>query len=337
MNAARLLSPLLAVACLAGCDRSAEPLVLNGVTMGTTWEVKIADPPATVTAEALQRGILDILDRIDRTMSTYRPDSELSRLNAGASGEWLAVSPDLNEVLSAALAISDRTGGRFDVTVGPIVNLWGFGPDRRPRKVPTDAEREAALAQSGYRKLELDPAGRARKQAPALFIDLNGIAPGYAVDRIAAYLAGRGCTNFLVELGGEIAARGTGPEETGWRIGIERPAAGERAVQRIVPLRNAGLSSSGDYRDFFEEDGVRYGHTIDPATGRPVAHGLAAVTVVDESTMRADALATALMVMGPESGLDFAERERIPALFIIRTGTGFAERMSGPMRDLQRE
>jgi thiamine biosynthesis lipoprotein len=337
LNAARLQSALLftAILSLAGCARPVpEPLVLSGVTMGTTWEVKIADVPAR-PAEELQRGILRILDGIDQSMSTYRPDSELSRLNAGPAGEWFEVSKELYEVLAAARAVSESSGGGFDVTVGPVVNLWGFGPDRRPRKVPSDAERQAALGRSGYAKLELDPAApRARKQVPDLFIDLNGIAPGFAVDRIATFLSDAGQRNFLVELGGEVAARGPGLEKQGWRIGIERPVPGSRAVERVVHLRDAGLSTSGDYRDFFEDNGVRYGHTIDPATGTPVSHGLAAVAVIDKSAMRADALATALMVMGPDAGLAFAERGGIPALFIIRAGAGFEERTTGPMRAL---
>lgn len=325
--------------CAAGCARSGpEPLVLSGVTMGTTWEVKIADPPASVSAEVLQRGILGILDEIDRSMSTYRPDSELSRLNADASGDWFGLSNDLRSVLATALAVSAQTDGGFDVTVGPVVNLWGFGPDRRPRQVPSDVERDAALARSGFRNLEIDPAmPRVRKRIPGLFIDLNGIAPGYAIDRIAEYLSGAGCANFLVELGGEIGARGAGLEGRGWRVGIERPAPGSRSVEQVVLLRDAGLSTSGDYRDFFEENGVRYGHTIDPATGKPVSHGLAAVTVVHASAMRADALATALMVLGPEAGRAFAEREGLAALFIIRAGADFEEVPSNPMRPLLAE
>ncbi|HEY7840322.1 MAG TPA: FAD:protein FMN transferase [Gammaproteobacteria bacterium] len=341
MNAARLHPALLlgAILCMTACARSGpEPLVLSGVTMGTTWEVKIADPPASVSPEALQRGILGILDEIDRSMSTYRPDSELSRLNADASGDWFALSDSLHAVLLAALDVSQQTNGAFDVTVGPVVNLWGFGPDRRPRRVPSDAEREAALARSGFRKLEIDPAApRARKQIADLFIDLNGIAPGHAVDRIVEYLSGAGCGNFLVELGGEIGARGTGPGGRDWRVGIERPLPGPRGAERVVLLRNAGLSTSGDYREFFEEGGIRYGHTIDPASGKPVSHGLAAVTVVHASAMRADALATALMVLGPEAGRAFSEREGIAALFIIRDGAGFEELTSPQMRALLNE
>jgi thiamine biosynthesis lipoprotein len=331
----RLLLPLF-ILVAAGCSRTApQPLLLNGLTMGTSWEVKIADVPTPLAPEALQRGILGILDEIDRTLSTYRPDSELSRLNAAAAGTWVELSPTLAEILAAARALSELTGGSFDVAVGPVVNLWGFGPDRRPRRVPTDAEREAALAKSGYAKLELDPAARrARKQIAGLFIDLNGIAPGLAVDRIAGFLAGAGCRNFLVELGGEIRASGAGPHGNGWRIGIERPLADARTVQRVIALRDAGLSTSGDYREFFEAEGVRYGHTIDPATGRPVAHGLASVAVVDPSTMRADALATAFMVLGPERGLALAERAGIPALFIMHTGPGFEELATESMRAL---
>jgi len=303
--------------------------------MGTTWEVKIADAPPPRPAGELQRGIIAILDGIDVSMSTYRPDSAVSTLNNAPAGEWVTPPEDLYSILLSADLFSKLTEGRFDVTVGPIVNLWGFGPDRRPRRVPTDAELEAARARAGYQKLEFDlTTKRVRKQAPGVFIDLNAIAPGYAVDRITAFLVRAGCANFLVELGGEVHARGPGPGNRGWRIGIERPVTGERTVQRIIPLRDAGLSSSGDYRDHFEQGGIRYGHTIDPATGRPVSHDLAAVTVIDVNTMSADALATALMVMGPGAGLAFAEQRDTAALFIIRGGSGFDEVMSKRMKEI---
>jgi thiamine biosynthesis lipoprotein len=327
-----------ALALAAGCSSPTAPLVLSGITMGTTWEVKIADAPLPRPPEELQRGIGAVLDGIDASMSTYRADSAISRLNAAAADAWIELPADLHDILRTARALSEQTGGSFDATVGPVVNLWGFGPDRRPRRVPTDAELAAALSRSGYLKLEIDAAApRVRKLVAELFVDLNAIAPGYAVDRIAAYLAEAGCGNFLVELGGEIHARGPGRDGTGWRIGIERPFTGARGVERVVALRDAGLSTSGDYRDFFEQDGVRYGHTIDPATGRPVTHGLVSVSVVDASTVRADALATALLVLGPERGLAFAERAGIPALLIMQSGGAFEELATPGMRALLTE
>lgn len=331
MKLSRLLARLAVVvfgALPAACsrDQDRQPLELNGLTMGTTYTVKIADVPLPAPRAALYKLVSGTLNDLDERLSTYKENSELSRLNRNSSTDWIAVSPDLLAVLDVAMATSRLSGGAFDVTVGPLVNLWGFGPGGQPRRVPGDREISDALARVGYTRLELDPQRPAvRKSLPGLYVDLSAVASGYAVDTVAERLRGLGARNFMVELGGEIRTMGRNQNDAPWRVGIERPAPEQRDVQRIIELNNAGLATSGDYRNYFEEAGVRYSHTIDPANGRPVRHALASVTVVHDSAAHADALACALLVLGPERGYALAQREKLAALFIIRAANGFEE------------
>lgn len=317
---------------LAGCGSPpSDPVVFDGLTMGTTYTVKVTPPLAADRAQ-LARDIAAILDDVDARMSTYQPDSELSRLNAAATTDPVPVSADLAEVIATALDVSRLSDGAFDITVGPVVNLWGFGPGGRPRQVPDDAELEAARARIGWQRLELDPAAPSlRRGAPEMYLDLSGIAQGFGAGRVARHLEQAGMHNFMVDVSGEIVARGTTPRGEPWRIGIERPVAQQGVVERVVVLRDTAMATSGDYRNYFEEDGVRFSHLIDPATSRPVTHRLASVSVLDPDPTRADALATALMILGPERGWDVALRGNVPALFIMRTDTGFEERWTPPL------
>lgn len=295
--------------------------------MGTLYTVKVVDPPRGADPEALRSGIDGILQQVDARMSTYRPDSELSRFNAARSRDWIGISRELLTVLREAQRVSELTGGAFDVTVGPLVNLWGFGPGGGADVLPSNDAIQAALARVGYRHLHLRDAPPAfRKDPPELYVDLSAIAKGYAVDRVAEFLASQGIGDYMVEVGGEVRARGRNARGTAWRIAIERPSATRRAVQLVVALDDAGIATSGDYRNYFERDGRRYSHTIDPATGRPITHALASVTVIAPSTMHADALATGLMVLGPHKGYELAEHLGLAALFIIKTQDGFTQR-----------
>jgi thiamine biosynthesis lipoprotein len=289
-----------------------------GDTMGTTYTVKAIRVPEEVTVEALKTQVDQLLADINRQMSTYDPASELSRFNRRQTTEWVDASPELLTVLEAAMQVSRLSDGAFDVTVGPLVNLWGFGPQRGDDQVPPDAAVAEALARVGYERVHLRTSpGAIRKERADVYVDLSAIAKGYAVDRIADYLDSRGIVNYLVEIGGELRGRGQNPQSTAWRIAIERPSPGERAIQRIVELADRGIATSGDYRNFFQLDGKRYSHTIDPRTGRPVRHELASVTVLNDSAMEADAMATALLVMGPERGFRLAQQQELAALFIV--------------------
>lgn len=292
--------------------------------MGTAYSVVIVAPVLPVEKQALRQALEALLEQTDREMSTYRADSELMRLNRAASGDWRPVSQPLLRVLQAAQETSRLSDGAFDITIGPLVNLWGFGPGEKKAAAPTSREIDAALERVGYQKLQLDAAASAVKKAPGLFLDLSAIAKGYGVDRIARYLQGLGLANYLVEIGGEIRARGVNSDNVPWRVGIEKPLAGRRAVHRLIELRDAAMATSGNYRNFFEQDGVRYSHAIDPRAGRPTRRRLLSVTVLHPTAMRADAWATALLIAGPEQGFALAEKHGLAAYFLIDAMTGAA-------------
>jgi thiamine biosynthesis lipoprotein len=317
----------LAFTAVAGCDdRGGNSEPLRGQTMGTQYQVQTAcaSPPSDLAAE-----MTVLLDDIEVQMSTYRHDSLLSRLNRAPSGEWLQASSELLDVLEPAQTLSELSGGAFDVTVGPLVNLWGFGPVDAPDAIPSASDIAAARNRVGYQHLELRRPAQLRKQRE-LYIDLSAIAKGYAVDRMAQYLLARGCESFLVEIGGEVRVHGRKSGGAAWRIGVESPdpdaLGGVLRVIRTEQLEGIAMATSGDYRNFLELGGQRFSHTIDPRTGVPVAHRLASVTVLHGSTLWADGFATLLNVMGPTEGFELAEREHLAALFVERTDTGFVER-----------
>ena len=325
---------LIVGGCTAGPD-AAVPLRLSGATMGTTWSVSLGRLPSGMQAEQLQQRLQQRLDRINRLMSTYDPDSELSRFNNQRGTGWFSVSPETAAVVELAQQISVLSNGAFDVTIGPLVDLWGFGPIPRGRQRPSDRQVELARQQTGYRKLQVrrEPAAL-RKRIPELRVDLSAIAKGYAVDQLAELLMTAGVNDLLVEIGGEMRMRGRRPDGTPWRIAIEQPLPGERSVAQVLSLSATGLATSGNYRNFFIEEGQSYAHTIDPNSGRPVRHQLASATVLDPSAARADALATALMVMGEQRAQAFCRRERLAALLLIHQGARIAPVMTDPFRAL---
>lgn len=312
----------LAALLCASCSGAAAPgLAFGGATMGTAYSVVVADPPASMDAAALRAGVEEVLERIEASMSNWRQDSELSRFNRLRSEDWMPVSPALAEVVAAAQEVSRATGGAFDVTVGPLVDLWGFGPRGGVVDVPAPAAVAEARARVGYAQLHVrrDPPAL-RKTLPDLEVDLSAIAKGYGVDAVAAWLRGQGLTDFLVEIGGEVVARGERAGGGPWRVGIERPEPGATRVERVVLLRDQALATSGDYRNYFEIDGTRYAHAIDPASGRPVRHPPAAVSVLAPDCMTADAWATALMVLGRERGVPLARTHGLEVLVVEMRG-----------------
>jgi thiamine biosynthesis lipoprotein len=324
----RICYLLVAALALAGCRAppNDEPVVFDGLTMGTTYTVKVT-PPLPVDRAELAAGIAAVLDEVDGRMSTYKPDSELSRLNTNPGLDWLPISAPLADILGVALDISRLTDGAYDISVGPLVNLWGFGPGDRPRQAPDEATLAATRQRVGYKFIELDAHTPAlRKHAPDLYLDLSSIAQGFGSDAVGKYLSARGMANFMVDVSGEILARGVNAAGQPWHIGIERPVATEGTIERVIVLRDVAMATSGDYRNYFEQDGIRYSHLIDPSTGHPIAHRLASVSVLASTTTRADGMATALMILGPERGYELAMREKMPALFIMRTDSGFEER-----------
>lgn len=331
----RILAILTMLALGACSPDGPQELVLAGNTMGTQFSVRLV--AAVPDAELLEDQIRASLDGVDVMMSTYKPESELSKFNASFSTDWYAVSAEFCASVEQALELSEMTGGAFDITVAPLVNLWGFGPDDMIDEPPADEAIEALLARVGYRHLHADCERLAlRKDLPELMLDMSACGKGLAVDEVAALLNAQGIENYLVEVGGEIRLRGHNVKGELWAIGVERPLTNERKPHTIVHLSDTALATSGDYRNFFEAGGQLYSHTIDTTTGRPVTHTLASVTVIDPSGYRADALATALLVMGPKRGMDFAVREGIAALFLSRDETGITEAGSPALEALRK-
>ena len=301
---------------------------LDGQTMGTTWSARVIAPPGT-DKTAIQAAIQAELDAVVAVFSPWEADSEISRFNAAPAGVW-GLSAAFWSVLDAAMDIADDTNGAVDPTLGALVDLWGFGPPgRRPAEapLPSDAEIETAQALSGWQSLRLNRDARAAMQKGGMALDFSGIAKGHAVDRVSDLLTGMGATSHLIEIGGELRGRGVKPDGEPWWVEIEQPPASP-APRTLMALVDVAMATSGDYRRAFSHDGRRYSHTLDGRTGRPVDNGLASVTVVHPSAMKADAFATALTVMGPVEGPAFAAAYNLAAHFVARTPDGPVELMS---------
>lgn len=303
-------------------------LSLDGETMGTTWSVRLIGPALLGPVEA-RAAIEQELAAVIAAFSPWEADSEISRFNRAEPGLWTA-SETFWAVLDAALDLGDETNGAVDPTLGALVDLWGFGPPG-PRSVllpvPEDEEVEAALAVSGWRRLRLNREARGLIQPGGMRLDFSGIAKGYAVDRVSDRLTAIGATSHLVEIGGELKGRGVKPDAQPWWVEIER-VEGSTEPRTVAALYEIAMATSGDYRRAFEHNGRRYPHTIDGSTGRPVSNALASVTVLHPSAMKADAYATALTVMGPFEGPEYAEAVGLAALFVERTPRGSVERMT---------
>lgn len=306
---------------IAGCNRAPPELAISGPTMGTTYSLKVAAAPDGIDSHALRVATDDVLARIDRSMSGYRSDSEISRFNASTSTDWFEVSADLATVVDCALTVSRESDGAFDITVGPLVAAWGFGAAGEPIDLPDDAKLAETKARVGYQKLQarLNPPAL-KKEDASLILDLNGIAPGYAVDLLAERLQSMHVTNFMIDIGGEVQARGKNAHGQPWRIAVERPIDAEPEPYAIVQLDNAAVTTSGEYRHYYDRDGHRYSHTIDPRTGRPVDHSLASVVVIGPTSMQIDAWATAFNVLGADAGQALATKLGMPVLFIEAQG-----------------
>lgn len=293
---------------------------IMGKTMGPIdYRVVIIKDKQTPPYPELAAAIQSTLDHVNNLMSTYLPDSDVTRFNVSKSTDWQDVDADTALVMQRAIEISELTDGAFDVTVGPAVNLWNFGPVKRHFDIPDDADITAVKAVVGYRKVQvrLDPPAM-RKTLPDVQVDFSAIAKGYAVDRVAMKLKELGCTNFLVEVGGEVVGSGTTEKGTLWRVGVESPKEYTREVEEIALLNNAAMATSGDYRNFETIDGHRYSHSIDPVTCRPSEQLLATACVVADDCMTADAFATAVMVLGYEKGARICDNLKMPFLIIQR-------------------
>ena len=320
---------LSAVASFVGCgERHVKSLhdhiVLHGTTMGTTYCIRYRPRDHFADQNAIHRVIEEELEQINIQMSNYREDSEVSRFNRSESSEWFAVSSETAFVVNLAQEIAKISDGAFDVTVGPVVDLWGFGPSGRHETIPSDDDIKTAMKYVGYENLlvRLSPPAL-RKLIPTLQIDLSAIAKGHGADRVSDLLKRHGIENSFVEIGGEIVVSGYRSGSEPWQIGIESPEDFKRSIAIVVGLSDAALATSGDYRNFFIDSDSRFSHTIDPKTGRPVTHSLASNSVVASTAASADAIATCMMVLGKSDGLRLAEENNWAVLFISRSNKGF--------------
>jgi len=345
MRAAGLVVIVLLTPLALGCAGSPLPgriAEFTGPTMGTTWSVKVVQGDRRLTPDESARidaRIRDDLGRITLLMSTWDAESELSRFNRSATTDPFPVSPETAEVFQWSFEMARVTDGALDVTVAPLLAAWGFGTRPQAGGAPDEETIERLRRETGMHQLELDPDGQwVRKTRPGIQVDFSAIAPGYAADRLAGTLAGVfGLSDFLVDIGGELVARGRNDQGDPWQVAIERPVRQGRPIARIVPLEEAAIATSGDYRNYREVAGQRVTHIVDPRTGRPVQHTLASATVVDEACVRADALATALMVLGPEDAMALSHRLDLAAMLLVRNASGgFDEWLSPRFETLMR-
>ncbi|MBY8141096.1 FAD:protein FMN transferase [Vibrio sp. LQ2] len=318
------LVALASLLLLAGCEQPPQQVHLSGPTMGTSYNIKYLQQDGLPSSDELHKEIDRLLEEVNDQMSTYRKDSELSRFNQYQGIDPFEVSNQTATVVREAIRLNGLTEGALDVTVGPLVNLWGFGPEARPEVVPTDAELAERKANTGIHHLSVD-GNKLSKDLPHLYVDLSTIAKGWGVDVVANYIESQGIHNYMVEVGGEIRLKGLNRDGVPWRIAVEKPTVDERSIQEIIEPGDMAIATSGDYRNYFERDGVRYSHIINPQTGRPIHNRVVSVTVLDKSCMTADGLATGLMVLGDEKGIEIAEQNHIPVFMIVKTDDGFKE------------
>lgn len=307
---------------ISACSQQDKVIALSGNTMGTTYHIKIMPGKKAIDAKALQVRIDKALEEVNDQMSTYRPDSELSRFNQMSSHDTMNVSPDTVKVINEAIKLYKITDGALDITVGPLVNLWGFGPDKRPVTEPTQAEIDKQKARTGIQYIQVDGT-RLGKTHDDLYVDLSSIAKGFGVDKVAALLDEYQPQGYLVEVGGEIRLKGTKGDHQAWRIAVEQPSEEGVAVQQVISPGNMSMATSGDYRNYYEEDGQQFSHLIDPRTGYPIKHRLASVTVLNKDCMVADGYATAMMVLGTQASLALAKRENLAIMLIEKRDDGF--------------
>ena len=326
----------LLLVCVASCSAEPEALI-TGNTMGTTYTVKLpgVEPPML---ERITNEIEQVLADANAAMSTYQPDSVISQFNHSNSTDWFNVPASFAMVADASMQIAELSGGAFDPTVAPMVQRWGFGSSDEQAIPPSPDELQQLKAVTGHRHLEvrLQPPA-VRKSIPQLQLDFSAIAKGYAVDRLAQIVRDAGYTNYLVEIGGELRVSGRNAANNRWKIGVEYPGTDGTSLQSALFLDGGGVASSGDYRNFRNAAGRRYSHIIDPRSGAPVTHHLAAVTVVANNAMYADAWATALMVLGAEQGQQAAAAHSLAAILIEGRENGFAVRRSELFSQLRTE
>ena len=325
------------VLLLAGCDNASTPVapkaaatVLEGKTMGTFWRVSVVGID-NARADQLRQKVQQQLDADDQLLSTWKNDSALMRFNHSSSLTPWPVNEAMADIVTESLRIGYKTQGAMDITVGPLVNLWGFGPDKQPVKTPTQAQIDVAKARTGLAFLSvINRSGRQylQKSIPDLFVDLSTVGEGYAADHLARLMTEEGSSRYLVSVGGALVSRGMNADGQPWRVAIQKPTDRENAVQAIVDINGHGISTSGSYRNYYELDGQRISHVIDPQTGRPITHKLVSVTVIAPTALEADGWDTGLMVLGPQKAQQVVREQGLAVYMIMKEGDGFTTWMS---------
>ncbi len=325
----------------SGCDSATTPAtpastatVLDGKTMGTFWRVSVIGVDEA-KAQALRAKVQAQLDADDRLLSTWKNDSALMRFNHATDTRPWPVSEAMADIVTLSLRIGAKTHGAMDITVGPLVNLWGFGPDKQPVATPDALAIAAAKARTGLQHLQvINQSGRQflQKDIPDLFVDLSTVGEGYAADHLARLMEQEGISRYLVSVGGALVSRGMNGEGKPWRVAIQKPTDQENAVQAIVDINGHGISTSGSYRNYYELDGKRISHVIDPQTGQPITHKLVSVTVIAPTALEADGWDTGLMVLGPEKAQQVVREQGLAVYMIVKEGEGFKTCMSPQFR-----
>ncbi|MFT6389390.1 MAG: thiamine biosynthesis lipoprotein [Cellvibrionaceae bacterium] len=320
------VASVLIVVLVSGCDgseKSLDAIYINGPTMGTSYNITVVSPLGNLDQEQLKRDITLLLKSLNQQMSTYIDDSDIIRFNQKPIGEPHIIKDDFLDVLQLSQRIAKLTEGRFDITIGPLVELWGFGSSKRLQEqlIPSDEDIIKAKSRVGWQYLLINQDDKTIKKASDIWLDVSAVAKGYGVDKIAELLEANQIKNFLVEIGGEMRVKGLNRQQQLWRIGIETPSLLQKRVQQLVQFSNKAIATSGDYRNYFEENGKRFSHAINPTTGRPIRHNIASVSVIAETAAEADALATALTVLGEKAAIELAEREQMAVYFIFHDDT----------------
>lgn len=335
----KLWPVLLVFLLIQGCSEQKTdnaPLVyeqhkLEGQALGSTYSIVYLDQQKVLASAKLEKEFNALINAANQSMSTYHRTSEISNFNRMDSSDPVVASDTFRKVVIEGIRLNKMTEGSLDITLKPLSAIWGFGPDKKPHTIPTDAAIAAVKAKTGVDKLTLTDTTIA-KAIPQLEIDLNTIGKGFLVDQTAELLESYSINNYLIEIGGEMRLKGFNGRNKPWRICVVNPIGGTPKAQKAVYPGNSGVATSGDYYQYFEEDGVRYSHILNPQTGRPIAHKLASVTVLHPSAMTADGLATAIMVMGSDKGLALAEKHNFAIYLIIRDGNRFISKMSSAFK-----
>lgn len=334
----RLFSLVTLIAALPGCGNSDSMESFGGPTMGSTYSIRYVRREGLPAPKDVKVEVEKILAEVDQQMSTYRSDSDIEHFNDLPANRCQKMPPPILKLIRVGEQLSEQSEGSYDLTVEPLLNLWGFGPQARAETVPSAQAQAEVRQRVGYQHLRID--GDQLCKDAAVEVDFNSIAAGYAVDTIAAKLEAMGIHNYLAEATGELKAAGKKIDGSAWRVALEEPRDDQQVAERIIAVDGYGVSTSGDYRNYFQQDGRRYSHTFDARTGAPVLHTLASVTVIHPSALMADGLSTLLLILGPERGWDYAQAHDIGAFFVIRADTGFVtrtnqafERLSGAKTD----